>query len=177
MKIIMMRHSEALSRRDAEVPYDADRPLSELGRQHAIRLGKFLTTNGFVPQHVVCSPFVRTQECAGIVCQNLPNDLTPLPLTILAPGCGSTDLLRAAQDYAQSAKRWMLAVLHEPDVSHILSKLVFNGEGCPFTVYQGDVFAMRVACGYGSSNADIVVHFSPMMAEALDHPLPCEDLS
>jgi phosphohistidine phosphatase len=176
MNIIMMRHSEALSRRDAEVPYDADRPLSDLGRQHAARLGMFLTKNGLAPESVVCSPFVRTQECAGILCRNLLNEVTPLPLTILAPGCGSTDLLRAAQDYAQSAKRWMLAVLHEPDVSHILSKLIFHGEGCPLTVFQGDLFAMRVSCGYGKSNASLVMHYSPMMAEAAEHPLPCGDL-
>ncbi len=176
MNILMMRHSEALSRREAKVPYDADRPLSDLGRRHAAKLGEFLTTNDLVPKTVVCSPFVRTQECAGILCRNLPDDVSPLPLTILAPGCGSGDLLRAAQDYARSAEEWMLAVLHEPDVSHVLSKLVFSGDGCPLTVYQGDVFAMRISCGYGQSNASLIMHYSLMMAEAADHPTPCGDL-
>lgn len=163
MKIMIMRHTDALSRTEADVPYDADRPLSETGRQHAADVGRFLQTNHLRIDTVLCSPFIRTQECAGLICNELPSSVTPLPLTILAPGSGTNELLTAGRDYVEAGDRWMLAVLHEPDVSHILDNLLFDGQGCPFTIYQGDLIVMTLEVGNGVTKGNFILYYSPKM--------------
>ncbi len=161
MKIIVMRHTDALSREQAAVPYDADRPLSEIGREHARMVGRFLLSQKLLPAPVLCSPFVRTQECAALVCDGLASGVQPIPVTILAPGSSTNELLKAAQSYADSWNAWLLAVLHEPDVSHILGNLLFNGEDCPLSVKQGDVFVLEVQSGHGHSRGTLVMSYSP----------------
>jgi phosphohistidine phosphatase len=163
MKILIMRHTKALSRKEADVPYDADRPLSESGKLEAELLGKVLQKHGIVPNPVVCSPFIRTQETASIVIEQFEEEMSPMPLTILAPGSGSDELLRAAQNFGDTENRWMLAVLHEPDVGYILGSLLFSGRTYPLPVKPGDLFALEIQSHHGHSEGRLAAHFSPAM--------------
>ncbi len=164
MKIMIMRHTAALTREDADVPYDADRPLSEVGKENAVRLGQLLQREGWIPNPIVCSPFIRTQETASLIAGELTADISPMPLTILAPGSSADELLRAAQNFGDTENRWMLAVLHEPDVGHILGSLLFDGRTYPWTVKTGDLYALQVQSGRGRSFAELLAYVSPDMA-------------
>lgn len=161
MHIILMRHTDSLTRQQAGVPYDADRPLSPLGREHARAIGRYLSSIDCVPNPIVCSPFVRTQECAALITEGLGGETNSLPLTMLAPGSSTNELLKAAQYYAEAETEWMLAVMHEPDVSHILSNLLFDGAVCPIPVQQGDLFGMNIESGHGHSRGRLVFYMSP----------------
>ena len=142
MNMILMRHSDALSRQEAEVPYDADRPLSETGRRDAARAGAVLQRNGLAPAAVVCSPFVRTQETAKVVAGTLDAEVAVAPRTELAPGSGPDELLRSIEELDAAGDDWILAVLHQPDVGHILGCLLCAGAAWPLDVHTSDLFAL-----------------------------------
>ncbi len=161
MKILIMRHAESLSRTAARAKFDADRPLSMVGRDQARRVGRALTAIDCLPTPIICSPFVRTQETAAIINDELPEPVPLLPLTILAPGSGTDELLRAALNHAQPTTHWVLAVLHEPDVSLILGSWLYGGEAYPFDVSEGDLFAVRVRIRQGKSAGELAFLYSP----------------
>lgn len=171
MKIMVMRHAHALGRVEANVAYDAQRPLSPAGREDAARVGRFLSAIGCEPNPVVTSPFVRTQETAALVCQHFHSSVTPFPLIILAPGASRDELLRAAVNYGNTALQWMLAVMHEPDVSYILSTLVNNGKPYPFPIAEGELFALDVSIRHGKSSAKLLFHLQPQFLERQELPV------
>ena len=162
MKCILMRHSEALDRDVANVPFDADRPLSELGKVHAQLVGEFLASQGIYPDPVVCSPFIRTQESAAITCKALGSGVEPRPVTILAPGSSTDELLRAMVNYREPDSRWFMAVIHEPDISLILGNLLCSGKSYPMPVYPGDMFILTITTELGQSRGSLGLSFSPM---------------
>ncbi len=161
MSIIIVRHSKALSRQEANVCYDADRPLSEAGQEQARRLGRFLQHQGLRPDPIICSPFVRTEECAALIAGELDAEISPTPVTMLVPGSGPDELLRAAMDHGGVADRWLLAVLHEPDIGHILGALLLEDKPWPLAVHAGDLFALEVHCDHGRSRGELVLYYSP----------------
>ena len=161
MKFLLLRHAESLSKQAARARFDADRPLSTRGREHAKRVGQMLGPLGCLPHPIVCSPFVRTQETAAIVNQQLPAPVPLLPLTILAPGSGSDELLRAALNHADATNRWLLAVLHEPDLSLILGTWLYGGASYPFPVLEGDLFVVRIQFARGQARGELLAYYSP----------------
>jgi phosphohistidine phosphatase len=58
--LVLLRHAKA--ERPEGYPADIDRPLSERGRADAAAAGRWLVEAGLVPDHVLCSPSVRTRE-------------------------------------------------------------------------------------------------------------------
>ncbi len=161
MRIMLMRHADALSRAAAGAKFDADRPLSTVGREQARLVGQLIAHYGTLPTPIVCSPFVRTQETAALVNEQLPAPAQILPLTILAPGSGSDELLRAMLNYADPANNWVLAVLHEPDVSCILGAWLYPDARYPFEVHPGDLFAVSLEIGHGKCAARLLASYSP----------------
>lgn len=161
MNIILMRHAGALSKQAAGAKFDADRPLSTVGRDQARQAGRMLSHLGCLPNPIVCSPFVRTQETASLVNEQLPTPVPVLPLTILAPGSSSDELLRAVLNHAEPTKRWVLAVLHEPDISHILGTWLYGDGPYPFAVTEGDLFVVRVQISRGRSSGTLLSYYSP----------------
>ncbi len=148
MRILLMRHAHALSRAEANVAYDAERPLSSTGRTEAQAAAQLLRALGALPDTVVCSPFVRAQETAALICRALGAGRTPQALSSLAPGSGPEDLLRAVVNYRRNEQAWLLAVMHEPDVSQILGSLLLRGAPFPLPVAPSDLYALdvQVAC-------------------------------
>ena len=51
---------------------DLDRPLNERGKHAAVAVGRYMASNGLVPQLVLCSPARRTRETWGLVAGELP---------------------------------------------------------------------------------------------------------
>jgi len=61
-----MRHGK--SDWDAGAADDFSRPLSARGQRDSPRIGQLLAVNGLLPESIVCSPAVRTNETALLVC-------------------------------------------------------------------------------------------------------------
>jgi phosphohistidine phosphatase len=168
-----MRHAEALSRAEAGVAYDAERPLTERGRLHARGLGKILRAMGIVADPVVSSPFVRAMQTATLVGHEFSSSLEPLAISILAPGAGPEELLRAGVNYPRRRHAWMLAVMHEPDISHILGSLICDGKTLPMAVLPGDCFGLQIMVARSETRAQLA--FSCCPALLIPEPSPAAD--
>jgi phosphohistidine phosphatase len=102
---------------------DAERPLSDRGKDQARRLGKLLADRGVVPDTIVTSPKVRARQTANIVAdalgvgvasdERLGEEFDLDELAALIAGVGGTSLM---------------VVGHDPDFSAILATLVGAAE-------------------------------------------------
>jgi len=66
-KLILIRHSYALSRFTACVKNDFSRMLSKQGKQKAFETGKEILDNGFTADIILYSPKIRAAETAEIL--------------------------------------------------------------------------------------------------------------
>ena len=130
--------------------YDAQRPLAPEGRAAATRLGEILVSIGQAPTGCTCSPLVRARETASLVLEAAGVTTDPELSTTLAPGCAVEDVMQvpAVTEGPQ------LVVIHEPDVSRVLSAIL--GRPWPCAVLPGDCFGIRLENGVGRA----AFHFS-----------------
>lgn len=156
MKLLVMRHADAASREQANVAYDRDRPLTPAGEQQAAQVATFLHGANAQPQTIVHAPARRCADTAQVLasafdCQRL------FAANELAPGCGDHDVLNAALIYADG-DAWVLIVMHEPDVSCLLS--TWNkSTRLHAPVRTADLFGFR--CEPATSTFQQVLFFSP----------------
>ncbi len=71
-RLILMRHAK--SDWDNHLP-DIKRPLSSRGEREAPIMGKFLRSNGVIPELVISSPSQRTRETFGYLKQEIKDRL------------------------------------------------------------------------------------------------------
>jgi phosphohistidine phosphatase len=64
MKLILVRHAEAVGKGENGVDRDFDRPLTGSGREQAQKLADALAAHGVKPDAVVSSPLVRAMQTA-----------------------------------------------------------------------------------------------------------------
>ena len=164
MKLLLMRHVMAESMEESGVEYDAMRPISERGRRHCHELAKSLVDLGIEPQSAICSPFCRAVETAEEMAS-----ISPFPYTtssLIAPGAGVDELLKALANNCDTCDDWVLAVLHEPDVSYLLGKILFDGK-LPFDleVLPGNLYALETEIIDQRVAANVVVSLSPVRLE------------
>lgn len=103
---------------------DANRPLTEKGRQQAERLGLFLARTSFRPDAVLTSPLIRALETARLVAAPLGIGVDvcdalggPLDLATVS------NLLRTAGDPSRP-----MLVGHDPDFSLLAAELTGTSE-------------------------------------------------
>lgn len=69
-ELVFMRHGHALSRTEAGVNSDSERPLSAAGEKEALETALHLSGSGFAPDLIISSPFRRADRtaeiCAGV---------------------------------------------------------------------------------------------------------------
>lgn len=68
-QLLVLRHAK--SAWDTGAPSDFERPLAKRGRKDAPRMGKWLSDEGLVPDHVVSSPATRARQTTAWVCKAL----------------------------------------------------------------------------------------------------------
>ena len=71
MDLFVIRHADALAVGERGVTQDSERPLSAKGEQQAAAVGRMLQQRGIVLDRLVASPYVRAQQTATIVQQQL----------------------------------------------------------------------------------------------------------
>jgi phosphohistidine phosphatase len=126
MIIYLMRHGPAVQlEENSELP-DAKRPLTPDGRKKTRLAARGLRRLGVEVDVVLTSPLVRAKETADLVMGELslpPGELRET--TNLAPGADHDSLLRELSQLGHASS--FLLVGHEPDLSHLASRLLVNG--------------------------------------------------
>jgi broad specificity phosphatase PhoE len=79
MRLILARHGQSLANVDPMHADNDQAPLTEIGRQQADHLGRWLKENEPDIDHIMCSPFTRAHETANIANKylNLPLEVNP----------------------------------------------------------------------------------------------------
>jgi phosphohistidine phosphatase len=117
MKLFFLRHGIA---EDAHGGMsDAERALTEEGREQLGRIARALLRFGVKPDIVLTSPLVRATQTAEIVAPVLESPIEIVPE--LQPGCGLEDLQGLLRRYDQDA---IMLVGHEPDFSSLAARLI-----------------------------------------------------
>ena len=160
MKILLMRHCFAATVEQSGVSYDAERPLTEEGKQHAKLVADFLVNNKISPTRILYTPFLRSKSTAEIINKEIGN-VPEQASTALLPGAGVDDLLGAVSNNCMTGKNWTLVIMHEPDISYMLARMILKQDEFPLKVYPGDLFAINVDIKDHEAEAKRVTSFSP----------------
>ncbi len=115
MQLLVMRHGEA----EIRAPSDAQRNLTEAGRQQAISAGKWLSEHGHRFQQLWVSPYRRARQTA----ECLELSLGPLPHLVvdnLTPDSSPAELI---EQLAEVEVPYLALVSHNPFVTDLLTIL------------------------------------------------------
>jgi len=121
MRVILMRHAEAVTVGTNGVTDDFDRHLTAHGRRQAAavaaHVGQTLTLDA-----ILCSPFRRARETAEALKSLLPNGGEVIVADELASESGNIDGMAAA--LASTGSEVVAAVGHMPDIAFLCRWLV-----------------------------------------------------
>lgn len=117
-RLILTRHAK--SAWDDPLTPDHDRPLNERGKAAAADLGQWLASRGYVPQKVLCSDAVRTQQTWAGIAPALP----ATPVMELKPALyhAGVDVMLAVLKNAKADVVMMIG--HNPGIAEFAGKLV-----------------------------------------------------
>ena len=164
MKILLMRHCLAATVQQSGVSYDAERPLTLEGERHAETVANFLKKTNLIPSLALCTPFLRSSRTAEIIAKRL-GKMTVQPSTLILPGSGVDDLLGAVSNNTHHENKWTLAVIHEPDTSYMLARLLMHQDEYPWPVLPGDIYAIDVGFEDQQCKSRLVACYSPINSE------------
>jgi len=121
-ELYLIRHADAIEVGQNGIAEDAERPLSDQGREQAGRLGRALAARGLTVPRVVTSPLRRAVETAEIVRQQWPEPVPELSVCEnLSPGSKRRRLTRQLRDMGCPV---LLVVGHEPGLSRYAAWLI-----------------------------------------------------
>ena len=122
MNLLLVRHGEALSKAEAKVAFDNDRPLSPAGIKTITALGKRWKSEGLHPRRVLTSPARRALQTADLLAQAL--GATAEITDALALGRDPEAFLDFLQ--RQPNTRTLIGVGHQPQLVEIATQLAFG---------------------------------------------------
>lgn len=125
LELWLIRHGLAPSSDEFNGP-DADRPLSDEGAEKFTEFAEWVAEQTTIPYVILSSPFVRARQTAEILAEagGLPDSAVSTN-DVLKQGADQTALIRVIRE--QTAPR-VAMVLHEPDLSQLLSALIGGGD-------------------------------------------------
>ncbi len=120
MELYLLRHGEAANRNDWQ-GNDAERPLTDQGKEEIQRESKRIAALGLSLDAIITSPYIRTNQTAEIVAQELGMKDKLVQDDRLEYGFGRKKLRKVLGDYTNAQA--LLLVGHEPDFSKLIGKL------------------------------------------------------
>ena len=119
MQLLLLRHADAVP----SARTDDLRSLSEKGCQQSRRVARFCKERELQPDIILTSPFLRAEETAQIVAQELKCEL------VLSAFLASGMMPSAAMEELRAYLRFecVLLVGHEPDLSSLAGTLLGAG--------------------------------------------------
>lgn len=119
MQLLILRHADAMS----TAVTDDVRPLSDKGRQQSKRVARFCKERGLQPDLILTSPFLRAEETAKIVAEELKCEL--VVTAFLASGMMPSAAMEELRAYSRFEN--LMIVGHEPDLSALAGTLLGAG--------------------------------------------------
>jgi len=140
LQLYLMRHGEALSRQEAGVGTDAERPLAPQGIETVNRVAQGLKALGIKPDRVLTSALVRAQQTAELVASHLGCAGRVEACQALLPEHDPSAFLDALREIhaclprplenreagRRQADEVILAVGHQPYLGRLAAQLVFG---------------------------------------------------
>lgn len=128
MRLILVRHAEAVPREADGVRSDFDRELTDHGRAQAAALADALKARGLAPGAVLTSPLVRAVQTAG----PLAAALTPGKEAVVTEWLAQDGLRpkKLSRFVIEQAADPVVLVGHEPDLSEYAAWLLDGEDGC-----------------------------------------------
>lgn len=119
MQLLLLRHADA----ESSAPTDDLRALSDKGRQQAKRVARFCKERGLQPDLILTSPFLRAEETARIVGEELKSE------RVLSAFLAAGMMPSAAIEELRTCQRLdcVMLVGHEPDLSSLAGALLGAG--------------------------------------------------
>ncbi len=117
-ELLLLRHAKS-SRDDAGLS-DVDRPLSGRGRKDAPRMGALMAARGWVPDHAIVSPALRTRQTWDMLRPALGNIATRTDDTIYE---AAPEAILAAIRSAPPRARRLIVIGHNPGLEGLAAIL------------------------------------------------------
>ena len=142
MRLYLVRHADALTKKEAQVASDEERPLSEEGRDFLKKAR--VQVSQFTPPLNSClvSPFLRAQQTAKILLEEIPCQSPPETFSGLVSEAPQGDLLTELEK-RQNEEHIML-VGHEPYMGLLLGFLLTGQKGCSVPFSKGGVACIEL---------------------------------
>jgi phosphohistidine phosphatase len=160
MKVLIVRHAIAVPSGNPDID-DRDRPLTPRGRKRFRKAARGLACILPRPDALFTSPLPRALETAQIAAEAW-GDVTPVEDPRLAGG-HAEDILPTLTAYGEDAL--VALVGHEPDVSHLLGRLV-GGAGEGLTFKKGGAALVEVD-GAAAANGRLIWFLPPRLLRRL----------
>lgn len=147
-----MRHAKAANPAGAA---DHERPLATRGHHDAVRAGKWLAAQDWIPDLVVCSDAARTRQTADLVVEGAGFDVPIRPLAELYTA-GVADVLGVLRGVPEHPApgtedpQRVLLVGHEPTTSASIATITGQWKTCPTAA----IAVVELAVGWGQVDAD-----------------------
>lgn len=124
MEIVFFRHGKALSIPEAGVSLDAERPLSEAGKEEVRLSAAALKAENFVPETIISSPFKRARETSILI-----SDFFKLGKVVFLDSLANSSDIRSVVKSVMdlSGGRNALIVGHQPLLG-IMSRLIAEND-------------------------------------------------
>ncbi len=133
MRVVLLRHAQAVAVGEDGVETDFDRHLTPFGRRQSAAVAEHLAGHGIAFDAILSSPFQRAMETAGALKPLLRGDGEVEVARELASESGDLDGMTAA--LAATGGEVVAAVGHMPDIAALCRRLVGGGGG-PFDTAQ-----------------------------------------
>lgn len=137
MRLFLLRHAEA----EPDALTDAERALTDLGREQAARVGEFCRRHSLRPDLVLSSPFRRALETARPVAEATGAEC--VVEGFLASGMRADDALRELTTYRRA--RGVMLVGHQPDLGWLAASLIGLPRAESFSVPKASLTAIEVS--------------------------------
>jgi phosphohistidine phosphatase len=126
MELYVLRHAIASSAAEAGVYQDAERPLSDEGRDKMKRIAAAIVKVGVEVDLVLSSPYLRARDTAILAHDAMPKETCLEFTNALASGQDGKHILMELKERFRKAKRIMV-VGHEPDLSQLIGRVTSLG--------------------------------------------------
>ena len=126
LNLMLLRHAKSSWAETGQA--DIDRPLNERGKRAAAAMGRYMASNGLVPQLVLCSPAGGLSETWGLVAGELPGTPEVHIAAEIYDFSGGQTLMDCLRHKAGAATS-VLLVGHNPSIAGLAQSLIGTGNG------------------------------------------------